>query len=112
MNDLIMAYSYVEMFVKKHSPKIISQSRVESVQKREIDNYISVYVKSSRQKGNEWSVFNERLRTQIKEMAKEVNGLKLSTKVTIGIMSHVTALMRIVYPIYRSIQLVQYKVFK
>ena len=111
MNDLIMAYSYVEMFVKKHSPKIISQSRVESVQKREIDNYISVYARSSRQKGIDWSVFNERFRIQIIEMAKEVNVLKLRTKVVIGIMSNVPALMQFVYPIYRSTRLVQYKVF-
>ena len=111
MNDLVLAYSYVEMFAKKHSPEIISQSQIESVQKRKIDNYISVYARSSRKKGNEWSVFNERLKKQIIEMAKDVNGLELRTKVVIGIMSNVPALMQFVYPIYRSIRLVQYKVF-
>lgn len=112
MSDYISAYSYVEYFVKKHTPEVFLQNQVEKVRRETIEKFLSVYLISYKQTGNEWTDFCEKLRKQIIEKEKEVNGLRLRTKAEMGMICYTPWIIPLIDLIYHSVRSMFVIVFK
>ena len=109
MSDYIGAFSYVDSFVVKHTSEVFSTNQLRKVRLKNLERFISVYIRSLSRFGNNWSEFRKKLREKIVESVKCTNNLHFKFKIASLMICYCPWLLRIMYFVYHPIRLTYYR---